>query len=46
MTCRFNWEKQILKAEKAKRRRDKCKASHNKDFVAKRSVSKIRELLK
>ncbi len=46
MTCRFSWEKQIERAVKAKLRRDKCKARHNKDFVAKKPVNKIRELLK
>ncbi len=41
----FSWEHCIERAEKMKKRQDKCKASQNASFVAKTGKSKIREML-
>ncbi len=40
----FSWEKQLIKAEVEKKRRDKRKALHNPSFIAKLGITKVKEL--
>jgi len=41
----FDWETQIVKAKKAKERRDKCKAKTNKSFLAKLRISSAKRIV-